>query len=278
MLATGFILLVALLAGSGFSITYAFLIVFMGVLIWIWQTRIYGLAGLHIEGSGAAIWVPRALFFPVAPTTLSTDYVLGGEIWASQINRHPLDGWGQSMFSSFGSYRMASLTGTSSKDVFKVTLIALLTSAFAGLVAFVYGSSSYGVGRLHGTTTLWASSMEMWINNFMSSPASGPPSMWGAQFIAGILLAVVLSTLHARFVWFPHPIGPIIAFNFAGLLQAWWFAFLVAWILKFLTLRIGGSKLFEQKGLPLAGGITAGYVVVAFLYGVAGIIRFFFPY
>jgi hypothetical protein len=282
MLAIGFILLVALLTGTGFSFGMAFLMVFLGILIWIWQTRLFGLAGLHIEGSGAVNWVPRLLFFyQVPPANLSTDYALGNLVWSTQINRHPLDGWGQSMFSAFGSYRMASLTGTSSKDVFKVVMISLLVSQFVGLIAFVYGASSFGVSRLHGTESLWASSMEFWINSgwsIIKSPGSGPPEAWAGHFILGILLAIIMSALHARFVWFPHPIGPVIAFNFAGVLQAWWFAFFVAWILKTLTLRIGGSRLYEQMGQPLAGGITAGYVLIAFVFGIAGIIRFFYPY
>ncbi len=278
MLAVSFILLIALLIGTGFSFVMSFLIVLLGVLIWIWQTRIFGLAGLHIEASGAVMWVPRVLFYPVRPQNLSTDFVLGSLIWQAPSGRHPLDGWGQSMFSAFGSYRMASLTGTSSKDVFKVSTIALLVSAFVGLIAFVWGASNYGVGRLHGTTTLWASSMDMWSTSFMNAPSSGPPNNWALPFFVGILLTVAMSLLHSRFAWFPHPIGPVFAWSFASALFGWWFAFLVAWILKLLTLRIGGSKLYEQMGLPLVGGVTSGYVLITFIFGIVGIIRFFFPF
>jgi hypothetical protein len=87
-----------------------------------------------------------------------------------------------------------------------------------------------------------------------------------------------MSVLHSRFVWFPHPLGPIITWSFGGTLFGWWLAFLVAWILKWLTLRIGGSKAYEEIGLPLAGGTTAGYALVAFIFGIAGVIRFFYPY
>lgn len=57
-----------------------------------------------------------------------------------------------------------------------------------------------------------------------------------------------------------------------------WFPFLIAWILKYLTLKIGGSRAYEEYGMPLMAGFIAGYMIAVLVGGLAGIIRFFIPY
>jgi hypothetical protein len=37
-----------------------------------------------------------------------------------------------------------------------------------------------------------------------------------------------------------------------------WFACLVAWIIKSIVLRVGGSKLYEQQLVPFVGGFMLG--------------------
>lgn len=41
-----------------------------------------------------------------------------------------------------------------------------------------------------------------------------------------------------------------------------WGYITVAWILKFITFRVGGSKLYEDYGVPLAVGIFLGAFLV----------------
>jgi hypothetical protein len=49
-------------------------------------------------------------------------------------------------------------------------------------------------------------------------------------------------------------------------------------VLKALTLRIGGSKAYEEHGRPLAGGFLVGYALAVLILGLVGIYRFFFPF
>ncbi|MGQ9515423.1 MAG: hypothetical protein ACUVTL_10335 [Thermoproteota archaeon] len=53
---------------------------------------------------------------------------------------------------------------------------------------------------------------------------------------------------------------------------------LAAWIMKTITLRVGGSKLYEQKGIPVAIGFVIGVVIVSILGGSFLVLRFFFPF
>ena len=48
--------------------------------------------------------------------------------------------------------------------------------------------------------------------------------------------------------------------------------------MKMLTFRLGGAKLFENKGVPISSGAVTGAVIGMLLGGVLFIIRFFVPF
>lgn len=97
--------------------------------------------------------------------------------------------------------------------------------------------------------------------------------------LLGMVWIAILSVLHARFVWFPlEPIGWLIGTTAASALFGLWTPFLVAWILKMLTFRLGGAKLFENRGSPIASGAVTGCVIGMAFGGVLFIIKFFVPY
>ena len=62
------------------------------------------------------------------------------------------------------------------------------------------------------------------------------------------------------------------------IISTMWHAFLVAWVLKRLTLSIGGSRAYEEIGMPFISGVTAGYAITAFVFGLISVIRFFVPF
>jgi hypothetical protein len=53
---------------------------------------------------------------------------------------------------------------------------------------------------------------------------------------------------------------------------------LAAWILKLVTLRVGGSKSYERLGVPVATGFLAGYAVAILIGGALSVVRFFIPF
>jgi len=91
--------------------------------------------------------------------------------------------------------------------------------------------------------------------------------------------SVTLHLLQSRFVWWPiNPIGFIVAAGSSAIWFGSWDAFLVAWVAKFLTLKVGGSKLYEQYGVPVAGGMVAGVTLGSFLAYIVGMFKFFVPF
>ena len=280
MLIIGFIVLWGLLVGTGFDIAQGFAMVLLSTILWIGQTRLFGLTGVHIESSGAVQWITRAIWYPEMPYPGEppTSLVLGSVMWSAQSNRHPLDGWGWSMWSSFSAYQMGRLTGVHAKNVFKVVLIALLVAQFVSLPTVIVGLSYYGMSRLHGASSLWASNLEWWASTGWFVVASGPPAEWIGHIIVGAIALAAMTYIHARVLWFPHPLGPILAWSMSFPLFGWWLSFLVAWVLKMLTLRIGGSRAYEEIGVPFAGGVLGGYAIVNFVFALIGVVRFFVPF
>ena len=73
-------------------------------------------------------------------------------------------------------------------------------------------------------------------------------------------------------------IGFVVGTSFLSVLWGYWLPFLIAWILKTVTLRVGGSKLYENAGVPIAAGFVAG-CVIAILFGSAlGAVSFSHPF
>ncbi|MEM2303099.1 MAG: DUF6784 domain-containing protein, partial [Candidatus Bathyarchaeia archaeon] len=97
--------------------------------------------------------------------------------------------------------------------------------------------------------------------------------------IIGFIVTVLLYFLRLRFVWWPlHPMGFLISGAAREVWTGAWTSFLGAWVLKFITLRIGGSKAYEEYGIPAAAGVLAGFVMAAVIGVIVGLIRWFVPF
>jgi len=263
------------------SVVPAFMMIMTG-LIWMFvAVRVFGLAGLGFPTAGhAGTAVMKIYFGEDPPSPMTREWMVS----VAGLTRYPFcqgvaKGFGAGFVGGFSSYRLASLTGTSPKNVYKVVLVACLIAPFMANIAFIYASNTWGLMRLGPVRGYVGSSyIDGWASAITA--ATGPaPAPWIPHAAAGFLAAVVLSYLHSRFVWFPfEPIGLFIATEEWGALQGLWTMFLAAWILKVMTLRMGGSKAYEELGVPIAVGFIVGFVITALIGGAVLDLRFFFPF
>jgi hypothetical protein len=85
--------------------------------------------------------------------------------------------------------------------------------------------------------------------------------------------------MHAKFVTFPlEPMGFILAFSSDGFVWGMALPFFIAWVAKTIILRVGGSKAYEDSGVPAAGGVVVGTMAVSLFRGAMMILRYFYPY
>lgn len=119
-----------------------------------------------------------------------------------------------------------------------------------------------------------------WCHGSYEEYNRAPPLLneWAAG-VVGFAIVVALSLLKARYIWWPmNPVGFILATGPATTWMREWNAFLGAWIGKYLTLKIGGSKLYSEYGIPFVAGGLAGIVITYVMACMLGVMKFFVPF
>lgn len=278
LLATSFILFTALFMMDGLGIVAALLVPISYFLYWMANARLYGLGGMQARALGHGNTLFRLFVWPTAPDPPTREYVLAA-YYSSRAMDSPDSIGGGSILSSFSSYKMASITGTSNPNVLKIMIASTIITPVVAIVTLIW------LCYTSGAMVFASASGEIQTTQFynVSNPtnyatAAGREPL-APYVLGGFLIVAVLEFLHARFVWFPfNAIGFIIGTSYISVLWGYWGTFLIAWVLKVITLRLGGSKLYENLGVPIAGGFVVGYMIALVLGGALGFMRFFFPF
>jgi hypothetical protein len=274
-----FIAALAILLISGISPESAILTVINMIVLWFASMRLLGLAGIYWRKTDKGYALHRLLLWPRAPEVMDRNYVLSA--WFNTFMTDAPDQgevMGGNFLVAFLAYRMAALTGVSSRSVFKILIVSIVIYALITPLVWIPMVYTYGSTRLQGTWGMVgcnallqrSAAPETW----NSCPGTEP---WIPHFTVGFILVGLLSLLHARYVWFPfEPVGFIL--SIACFEWGFWSYAVIAWILKMMTLRVGGSRLYEEFGAPLAGGYIAGYMLTLIPGIILYRIRFFTPF
>ena len=174
-------------------------------------------------------------------------------------------------------YKVGSLQGVKSKNILLSATIAMIVGVIVTTFAYLPLWCSFGATNLsifnytgaphnyfqRGSTYGAISEVgDYWRTGLGHQPQ---PKHW-VQFIIGAAIVTVVYVLHARFPWFPlNPAGVTLGFT--------WITFhvvipaLVALIAKYIILRIGGAKVYEEMVVPFAIGALASTGIMI-LWGV----------
>ena len=83
-----------------------------------------------------------------------------------------------------------------------------------------------------------------------------------------------------RYVQFPlDPIGGYLVMS--GWNASWWGVgtiFTITWIVKYLVLRIGGRRMYEDYCMPFVFGYITGYALMVLMSSISYMVRYFMPY
>ncbi|KYH36796.1 MAG: hypothetical protein AYL29_011670 [Candidatus Bathyarchaeota archaeon B24] len=272
-----FILFTALMLICGFSLAGAVLMPITAFLFWIANTRVWGTTGTYIQSAEGGVALYRLLMWPKAPEPPTGEFMMAGT-WSGWHVNTPVEGNAGSFLSSFCAYRLASLTGVNSRSVFKILLAVQATLPIPFMIGALWVFYTFGGGRVVYHPLSYSAPVSRFANpdNWNRIPGTEP---WAHIFFMGMIMTGIVALLHARFVWFPfEPIGFLMAFSDASLFFGMWLPAVIAWVLKTITLRVGGSRLYEDYGIPVAAGFVVGFVTIAFIGGLIGIYRFFIPF
>jgi hypothetical protein len=279
MLLAGVVLLIILLSFLEVPLPAVITLLVCSCITTFIASRNYSLVGFVVPAGSYFYYGPIKAVLGESPAVLTRGWVSGAVMTYGMVNE-PITGGGYAFpfVASLASYRLADYQGVSSKMVFKVLMLVSVASPILALIGAVWGFHTFGVTRLPTASGSWWSAYN-WLGNptALARRPAYPP--WWPQMLAGIIVAMLLSYLHARFLWFPlDPVGFLLAVDGHALVEGIWTMLLAAWIFKMITLRIGGSKLYEEKGIPVAIGFAVGMLVVAFIGGIVLAVRFFVPF
>jgi len=172
------------------------------------------------------------------------------------------------------AFKLGSLTKTSSKDIFKAALIAIvvmIVSATLATIAGIYilpekASGWYGdmeaAGYLFtlGVTYAKQSGSIYWGDITGASVAADALNTWG-KVAAGILAALAVMFLRGRYPWFMvSTAGLVLGSTSMGPML--WTAFLTALIVKQLVYKVGGAVFYLEKIRPFSVGLIAGWFLI----------------
>jgi len=280
MMAAFALLVMLFLFSAGLSPASALVILIYGGLInVVSQLYVLGLTGISFIGD-RGVWGgwPLVIVWPNQPSEYTTDYLMSHTFFVTAMN-HPSHGMNITGMISGQAYKMADLSGISMKSVYYLIVMGMLIAVPTAIATRIWILNLLGQGRV----PIWGGCGldSMCGNSFGWSYAGGIATMMQQLecVVVGALLTVALFLLQSRFIWWPiNPVGFIVATSSSVIWFGSWDAFLVAWVAKFLTLRVGGSKLYEQYGVPIGGGMVAGVTLGSFLAYIVGMVKFFVPF
>jgi len=268
------VLIIATLMAVGGGIATSLTLVIMFIVVTFVQVRTYALVG-YVAPAGSTFgvgWVKTVLGTPAE----SQDWFVS-TFFSYGLNCEPIGGGGNgfALLSSLSSYQMASAYKVSVKNVFKIQFLVAAIAPMISVAGMVWAFYTFGQIKMPSAGG-WSLYEYYSPQGLQHMPAYDP---WWPQMFAGIAFAIVISLMHSRFVWFPlEPFGFLLATDGHALIEGLWTVCLAAWVLKTITLRIGGSKLYENTGVPAATGFVLGIVISCIIGGIILLIRFFVPF
>jgi len=273
MIILSVIVIAALWSLVGLSLAPIVVLILSNFICTFASTRVYSLIGYDAPAGSTFYYGPMRLVMGATPTETNIKEWSLAMINTEITGQAFLHGWGTPLITSLSSYKMGSMMGVDNRSIFKVLLVVGILAPLISQLGYLWGLYTFGVNRLPSTS--WTSL----IPPVSSVPNWPVPGEWIPHFIGGILFAGLLSWLHAKYLWFPlEPVGFLLITDGHALLEGLWTVITVAWVIKLIILRVGGSKLYEEVGVPAAIGFIAGAVLVFFIGSIVLAVRFFIPF
>jgi hypothetical protein len=249
-------------------------------------TRIRGESGGWIGNAEEMISPIHATLYQIGFEGNIQDEAVKATAWRSLLLAGTYTWWGTLValpppITSMEAFKIAAVTKTRTKDLFICISIAIVVAILIGFPFALWGIYNYGVTSRWLYSRIDASFMGdqgFWQNLRLAFYVGGAPVSWTfppdwIQTGLGVALVGIFTLLRMQYIWFPlNPVG----IPLAGLVlsPSYMFLWLIAYIIKYVTLKVGGTKLYEEKGVPIAIGIIITWATILFLSGIITLIRF----
>ncbi|MBS7612097.1 hypothetical protein KEJ27_07855 [Candidatus Bathyarchaeota archaeon] len=276
LLIASFTSMVIFFAITGLSPWISFVLPLTGIITWFTMSQLWGRIGFETEP--CYNFTPgffKLLAWPTLhyPEVMSTDIALTPFLVYEYAGHMSMTGWGGSFYTILASYKMAKLTGVSPRNILKVTVVALLVSMLSTKIVQISAYSVFG-GQRFSWPPIWRATNESFQGFHWSRPVDAPISEVSTYIAVGFIFMILMKYLYTRFLWLPDPLFSIVAWDWVISLHGTWVPVLVAFMIKSIVLKIGGSKLYEDCVVPFVGGFIFGSVLEVFATAISSYLLF----
>ncbi|MCC7265609.1 MAG: hypothetical protein IT369_24135 [Candidatus Latescibacteria bacterium] len=265
----GTVLCCVWLMAAGLNLATALVFLLSSLVIFLGLTRIISQTGLAYGRATVAAPIFTANVLGSAAVGSAGLSTLGLNFaWSADIRTLV-------MASAATGLKMARETGLESRRLLGAILLAicltLAASAWTVLrLAYTYGGINLVGWQFIGLPTFAGD----WITQNINNPQA--PQWWHLGYSGfGAVLMGILTYVKGRYVGFPlHPIGMTLGLTHP--IYHVWFSVALAWMVKALTLKYGGARVYLQLrpfflGMTLGAFGSAGiWLVIDYLTGMSG--------
>jgi len=273
------------LGGMPFWLAVVFLILFNVLSLGL--TRLRGESGGWVGNAEEMVSPIHATLYQIGFEANIQNETVKTACWRTMMLSGTYTWWGTLIalpppITSMEAFRIASITKTKARDLFVSMSIAIIIALLLGFPFALWGIYHYGVSAKWLYSRIdaqFVGDMGFWQNLRAAFYVGGSPAAWTyppdwIQTGIGIFLVALFTFLRMRYVWFPlNPVGiPLAGFVLS---PAYIFLWLIAYIIKYATLKVGGTKLYEEKGVPIAIGVILTWATLLFIGGIIDMLRSF---
>ena len=173
--------------------------------------------------------------------------------------------------------KMAQVTRASQRTFMKGMMIAAVVGVIAAFWAWLHLGYQLGIGAKFFQGYGFATEAFGTLDSWWTRPTVANAPNWGANsaMVVGFVFCVFLGWMRLQAFSFPfHPIGFAISGSWS--MNLVWLPIAIAWLLKMLTLKFGGLRLYKTA-VPFFFGLILGEMTIGCLWSLIGI-RFNIPF
>ncbi len=174
------------------------------------------------------------------------------------------------------SFKIAQQTHIPMRAMTRALILAAAVGTLAAFWAQIHCYYTFGMSaKMSFVARHFGQEPFLQLASWLRSGQPGYPGKMAA-YVVGFLFALMLMVLRVRFVWWPfHPVGYAISSSWS--MNCLWLPILIAWMIKWLTLRYAGFRVFQHL-IPAALGLVLGEFIVGGAWLLAGMVFDFNAY
>lgn len=164
---------------------------------------------------------------------------------------------------------LASRRGLNMRGMLGVMTLTALVAVIASFGSLVWSGYHYGWSAKMGVAArVFGREPFDRLASWLSLPGR-PDTGAGIAVGVGIAFSLALLALRTTFIWWPlHPVGYAVSSSWS--MSLLWMPMLIAWVIKFVILHVGGLRLY-RRALPLFIGLILGEYVAGGAWSLLGV-------